>query len=123
MSNNCVICNRPLTRKQKKCCSRSHSAIYGNRMYRGENAKNWRGGKNISTEGYVRIHMPNHPNSSNSYVYEHRYQMEQYIGRLLEPSEVVHHINGDKTDNSIENLQLLPGHNVHWQIHNQQNVS
>ena len=37
----------------------------------------------------------------------HRIVMEGHIGRQLERTEVVHHINGDITDNRIENLQLM----------------
>lgn len=73
----------------------------------GENGNNWKGGRRISSEGYIKIYMPDHPHAIGGAVYEHRYVMEQHIGRLLTKNEVVHHINGNKSDNRLENLMLL----------------
>jgi hypothetical protein len=80
----------------------------------GDRHGNWNGGKNLTGEGYVQVVLPpTDPmasmRTSMGYVLEHRLVMARALGRPLTDNESVHHINGDKTDNRLENLQLRIG--------------
>ena len=47
------------------------------------------------------------------WIFEHRLVVENFIGRELENRETVHHIDGNKQNNSINNLMLFPNHSEH----------
>jgi len=89
----------------------------------------WKGGRNKCSNGYIEVYCKGHPygtkhNKNNKdavYVLEHRLVMERYLGRYLKPNEIVHHINGNRTDNRIENLQLTTS-NEHCAEHNSKRV-
>jgi len=69
----------------------------------GIKSASWKGGRLKTKEGYIRIRLPN------KRVMEHRLVMEKHLGRKLKPfpAEIIHHKNGRKDDNRIENLQLV----------------
>ena len=60
------------------------------------------------SQGYILRRIPGHPQADvNGYVLEHRLVMEAHLGRYLTREEICHHRNGDKTDNRIENLEIM----------------
>lgn len=61
--------------------------------------------KVIDSNGYVRVPVPG-PDGKVRRVPEHRQVMEQFLGRPIRKNENVHHKNGDRTDNRIQNLEL-----------------
>lgn len=94
---------------------------------RGENSRNWKGGRQITKDGYVYIRLQ--PDdfffpmaTSHNQVLEHRLVVAKALNRCLLPWEIVHHkgtkyLQGsfeDKQDNRYpENLQLLPSQTYH----------
>ena len=72
----------------------------------------------VVQHGYVFVFSPKHPKANKKgYVAEHRLIMEKHLGRRLKSKEVIHHINGIKSDNRIENLLLFPSASAHIKYH------
>ena len=78
------------------------------KAHKGKRSFAWKGGRIQDKKGYVYIWSPEHLNAkSGGYVAEHRYIMSRHLGRPLKPNEAVHHKNGIKDDNRLENLELM----------------
>lgn len=82
----------------------------------------WKGGRRLAN-GYVYLLLPSHPNSNSAgYVGEHISVMSEHLRRPIAPHEVVHHINGIRDDNRIENLIVMTRKaHTHHHSHGQSN--
>jgi len=91
------------------CLKRELSGERGRAQLIG-NKYTWKGGKFKTTDGYCRVVLKGHPRADvRGYVFEHLLVMENYLGRPVDKNETVHHKNGVRNDNRIENLELRIG--------------
>lgn len=112
----CVLCGRErwveirMGKPRRIKCSSCATREYARKNGKGK----------IDRDGYVMLKL--YPDDffypmarANGYVYKHRLNMAKHLGRVLHRWEIVHHKNGDKKDNGIENLELY-GDDRHNQI-------
>lgn len=72
----------------------------------GEKSPNWRGGITMVAGGYL-AYTNSIANGENAGKYVHRSKFQKHIGRPLRSDEHVHHKDGDKLNNDIDNLELM----------------
>ena len=92
------------------------------KLLRREQTNNWKGGR-CKTHGYYRIYMPDYPKSDFAgYVLEHVYIAEKVLGKSLPRGAVVHHIDGDPTNNKKPNIVICESISYHRTIHARENA-
>lgn len=127
----CKLCGVSISKKAqentKKCLD-----CYRKNPYTGKQVTGWKGGRRPRKNRYVNVTLWSIENPElremcrqsvsnrsrgkrrSGYVYEHHIKMIEKLGRPLKKKEVVHHINGDKHDNRIENLALTTAKENVW---------
>ena len=108
---------KPFTQEERAKRSAAHKGIIFSEEHRRKiserkscdyNGLNGYGHTKKHCRGYVLAYAPKHPHAhADGYVMLHTVLMERAIGRYLTESEVVHHVNHDRSDNRIENLRLM----------------
>ena len=101
-NNNCPICGNYKDHRAGVCIS-CHSKVHKPRLGTG---KGWY----ENSSGYII------KGGGNQVILQHRYVVEMHLGRKLESHEHVHHIDGNRANNAIENLMVMSS-TEHHKLH------
>ena len=113
------------TKEQRDRMSKAQMGNTNNLGRYGKESNHWEGGIRKHSDGYVWFRLPKDHRyfsmgNSQGYVVLSRLVMAEYLQRPLARKEVTHHINGDVTDNKIENLRLFKSQSEHVSFHNRE---
>lgn len=115
----CLICSKLFTIKQshahlRKTCSLDCAGEHKSQTNVGPAHWAWKPVKKVPA-----VYLYKRVRFNGIYQYEHRFVMEKHLGRKLKRNEHVHHLNGDPTDNRLENLQIISPRE-HMLLHHRQ---
>ena len=95
-------------RKGKHCSEETKEKLRQSHLGKYTSLSEYGAHEKKRSDGYISVYCPNHPGATkDGYVMKHRLVMERHIGRYLKDDEVVHHKNGNRADNRLENLELM----------------
>jgi hypothetical protein len=123
-SRDCVDCNKEIIAvkfnksvSETRCRSCGQSRSWAKRNQSGINHYNWKGGeKNV--KGYIYVLFPKHKHANvNGSVQRSHLIWEQFTGYYPQNHEVIHHVDGNKLNDVIENLRIMT-RSEHSRMHN-----
>lgn len=118
----CLECKKRFLpkRPEQVYCTKSCASVKKGKMRQGQKTgprKNWEYAEQIDKNGYVKCYGRLHPYSNGRHMIpKHVIVMELSIGRKIKSTEVVHHKNGNRQDNKLENLELMT-RSMHSKLH------
>lgn len=109
-----IASGRVKNAKHRDECNCQRCRMTAKELVREDNPT-WNGGKSVTAKGYTTILVDRDDPlrlmaDKNGYVLEHRAVMARSLGRTLASYEHVHHLNGNRSDNRLENLEMWIGH-------------
>lgn len=107
---NCGIKSLRFAKKVKYCTNHCANQII---KKFGKDHRRWNNGEAHCSSGYIMVLTSRKPRK---YTFQHRLIMQQHLGRELLLSEIVHHKNHNKSDNRLENLQVV-SRSEHIRLH------
>lgn len=111
---NCETCERSFYVPERKtrtgrgrCCSKKCWNKLKRVIFSGPGNPFWSGGRHVMRTGRIEVRCPEYPGNRRNYAFEHRLIMAKHLGRVLLPTEIVHHLDRNIENNSIENLRVM----------------
>jgi hypothetical protein len=105
----CEHCGKHFWAREKRnkfCSQKCNLSVNGDKFGKLDQHPKWNGGVRTNPKGYVEVFVGDIPGTTRKYKRRNRLVMEEILGRELLPTEHVHHINGDRSDDRPENLEL-----------------
>lgn len=113
MTHSCIVPGCPNKVVARGMCDNHYRRWKRNGSPLVHKNKPWGCAKTVRADGYIYITV------NGKQVMEHRYLMEQKLGRKLLSYEIVHHIDGNKQNNDLSNLAVMDGR-AHSRLHGYQ---
>lgn len=100
---------------------RKYLPNHNRRVLCGPRNSNWQGGTRHDKDGYVLVMKKTHPRSdANGYVFEHILVVETILGKSIPLYVEIHHVDGNKANNTPSNLVVCQDHGFHMLLHRRQ---
>jgi len=113
-----VLDGRRRRKTDMDCCKKCSYKFRVLKHEKMSKSPSWNGGKYLNENGYYRVYVGNL-----KYEYEHKLIMSKFLGRDLTTNEKVHHIDGNKVNNSPENLSVFQSKKEHAKCHHSLELS